>query len=1229
MGTGGGESDTAEPDPAVRLRGLRRALAAMENLETEAAVDQFQTLASSDPGDAATLRNLMLARLLRIDQLSETALSPMKSAEEQSAARIQIPDLLDAARENAARLMETAKATDEDRAIARWVDARVTAAEATLLPPSMTRSIRRDLIDSLASGSADAETAETSRGPAADAGVIGGGLLLDTIERSADPIDGLPPDLARTAANAALALATRHDDNLYFQLAAARLAIDDRRPAAADRVRRIGALVTAIKPAVARDTAAIGKTPDELIDDIVSAIGAERWSDAGNQMALLFNVLNGTELVRTDRKRSDPHPLDLISLRSLRAAAAAAAIDETVRPSAEPLVFDADPSARQDPAAGPPTATALVDADLDLRPDIAAVTDGRLTLRMATGGAPVQTGVNLVGYDRVLFAADLFVVDSSYRIRADAGGGGAARHNTYPQLVAGGPSGLRLLEIDGRGDAPPKVSAVDDADNGLTDLADVTAAIAVDAEADGDLDLFVVAADRLRLYVNRGNRTFFEAPLDASSFDDNPPTAMAIADLDRDLDIDLVTTHADGTVGLVENLLHLQFRTRTLPIDPIPGLEYLAVEDFDGDVAWDLLLSAETGGRVVYGRTESIGAWSVDDTTPAPGGIVVHGDLDNDSYFEAMTADGRTVRIDARGVTDRGDVEITGRPVAADDIDGDGILDLVLTSPEGSLPALNRSNIDGHHLSVRFRGIDDNASGRVNHYAVGSVLESRFGPHYRARIITRPATHFGIDGYDTADVRAILPNGLTQTRRDVAADSMIEEEQTLKGSCPYLFAGDGDRMRFVTDCLWAAPLGLQVAPGVVVPDRPWEYLKIEGRNIRPTADGVYDFRITEELWEIAYFDQVSLTAVDHPADVEVWTNEKVAPPHAAQPRTFAFRRDQTHPPRHAADTDGNEVTRTLSKTDDVYVKGFDRRLVQGLCPPHHIDLTFPGPPKPTNDQPPTSADGASDPRRYLVLTGWILPTDTSLNIQIDQNPELPSIVYPQLLVPDPTSPDGWRVVIDSIGFPGGKTKTMVVDVTDVLDPTEPRCRIRTTAQIYWDAAALVSGDASDRVIETPLTMLTASLGEHGYSRPIRRPDAPDRYDYDDATSAPRWPPLRGPRTEFGDCRDLLTNRDDAMVVMASGDEIRMTFDAGPPPPPGWVRDFVLHNVGWDKDADLNTLTGQSTLPLPSRVMPTYPPPMNQAANNPRHAASRLDRTIPMQTFWTRPPWHRPPACVVP
>ncbi len=36
--------------------------------------------------------------------------------------------------------------------------------------------------------------------------------------------------------------------------------------------------------------------------------------------------------------------------------------------------------------------------------------------------------------------------------------------------------------------------------------------------------------------------------------------------------------------------------------------------------------------------------------------------------------------------------------------------------------------------------------------------------------------------------------------------------------------------------------------------------------------------MTEELWEAGYFDKVQLIAVDHPADVEIYTNEKVGPP---------------------------------------------------------------------------------------------------------------------------------------------------------------------------------------------------------------------------------------------------------------------------------------------------------------------------------------------------------------
>ena len=364
------------------------------------------------------------------------------------------------------------------------------------------------------------------------------------------------------------------------------------------------------------------------------------------------------------------------------------------------------------------------------------------------------------------------------------------------------------------------------------------------------------------------------------------------------------------------------------------------------------------------------------------------------------------------------------------------------------------------------------------------------------------------------------------------------------------------------------------------------------------------------MWEIAYFDHVAIVAVDHPADVQIWTNEKVGPPQLAEPKIFAFKADQSVTPTSATDTDGNDCTALISAIDDDFVKGFDRRLRQGVCPPHHVDLEFKLPPR------------KSDDRCHLILTGWILPTDTSLNIQLHQNPEIPAVIYPRLYVDDSAADadaeSRWRLVEPGIGFPGGKTKTMVVDVTPHVRSQVVKFRVETSAEIYWDAASLVTGssDASHRV--KPMIMLDAELRNHGFSRSYRQGNAPERYVYDDATTDAKWPPLRGPRTQYGDCTAMLSDVDDAMVVMGPGDEVRMRFAVpSQPPPDGWVRDFVMHNVGWDKDADLNTLTGQSTLPLPSQSMSAYPPEGHVRPNDDQLRRLRLNRTEPFRQFWKR------------
>ncbi len=300
----------------------------------------------------------------------------------------------------------------------------------------------------------------------------------------------------------------------------------------------------------------------------------------------------------------------------------------------------------------------------------------------------------------------------------------------------------------------------------------------------------------------------------------------------------------------------------------------------------------------------------------------------------------------------------------------------------------------------------------------------------------------------------------------------------------------------------------------------------------------------------------------------------------------------------------------ITEIDGDFMKGFDRRLRQGLCPPHWIDLAF-------EDVP---ASGSI----YLVMTGWILPTDTSLNIQIDQNDDLSPIEFPSIWVPDSSTESGWRNAIPFAGFPGGKTKTIVIDVTDVVDRDDPQLRVRTSAQIYWDAAEIVVQVDPAPYQALPMDLVSASVHQHGFSsRSKDGQEVPEVYDYQNSAIEPRWPPLAGKVTQLGDCIDLLRRWDDAMVVLGAGDEIRLSFTASSEPPSGWVRDFVMHNVGWDKDADLNTLAGQQIGPLPYRLMSSYPPPAADVAESDQRTALNKEHLQRSQSF--RAFWHRPQA----
>ncbi len=198
-------------------------------------------------------------------------------------------------------------------------------------------------------------------------------------------------------------------------------------------------------------------------------------------------------------------------------------------------------------------------------------------------------------------------------------------------------------------------------------------------------------------------------------------------------------------------------------------------------------------------------------------------------------------------------------------------------------------------------------------------------------------------------------------------------------------------------------------------------------------------RITAELWETHFFDHVSLMVVDHPADTEVFVDERFAVPppalevHAtARPAAFAA----------ATDDEGQDVSSTVAAQDGKYLDNFGRGRYQGITREHFVEVELP-------------ADAPREGPLWLVGAGWIHPTDSSINVAVSQGAQ-PKPQGLSLEVADGSG--GWATALPALGFPAGKNKTVLVDLSNVFRPGAPRrLRLKTNLEIYWDKLAWAAG----------------------------------------------------------------------------------------------------------------------------------------------------------------------------
>lgn len=742
------------------------------------------------------------------------------------------------------------------------------------------------------------------------------------------------------------------------------------------------------------------------------------------------------------------------------------------------------------------------------------------------------------------------------------------------------------------------------ADSGLAGLKDIVSIAVGDYDNDGLPDLCIVTSAGAALYHNAKGK-FEKSPvkLPAGRF------AKAVwIDFDHDYDLDLILLGEDA--ALVRNNGEAGFSDDTAAFPFVKGnaIDATPIDLIADTNGVDLAVSYRDHAGILYrdrllSRYEAVPL----DALPAGAKGLTAFDVNNDSWTD-LAADGLVLLnhegkleplagLEAKGpltfadLANRGIADILAangvfRNLGADhfekspaavptavtavesDFNGDGRADVALVADDGSLHLLrNATETHNHWLLAGLNGIKNLKLAPL------AKVEIKTGSSYQKRIYRGLPLLFGVDSYKSADsVRITWPNGLIQNEAEQPIDKPIEyqEAQRLSGSCPMIFTWDGARFRFITDVLGVAPLGAASGDGSYFPVDHDEYVQIPGEALHP-VDGRYEIRITEELREVSYLDHIKLIAVDHPASVEIFTNDKFKSPPFPEFRLFGVKR-RIYPQR-AHDSHGHDVLPALLHRDRTYPDTF-RRSYLDVADLHNLDLDF--------------GKAAPDNRAVLILNGWVDWADGSTFMAASQAKK--DLVLPYLQVKDAAG--RWQTVIQDMGIPAGKPKTIAVDLTGKFLSASREIRIVTNLCVYWDEIFLSEEPAAPPVRLTDIPAQSADLRFRGFSTPVIHPQRrqPEAFDYDQWMPVSMWNPTQGLYTRYGDVLPLLGAIDDRLVIMGSGDELRLLFPehAVKPLPAGWKRDFLLFVDGWAKDADANTAYGQTVEPLPFHAMSQYP-----------------------------------------
>ncbi|WP_282054182.1 FG-GAP-like repeat-containing protein [Maribacter luteus] len=734
----------------------------------------------------------------------------------------------------------------------------------------------------------------------------------------------------------------------------------------------------------------------------------------------------------------------------------------------------------------------------------------------------------------------------------------------------------------------------------------------LDLDHDGDLDIFEIGSTTNLVYRNNGDLTFTEQAEKMGLLDNEVKSNdAAFGDFDDDGDIDLFVTNQNAGNKLYSNQRQGIYKDvlKNNELKNQSGSNTVAVADWNNDGFLDLFTTGENFESNGLFSNEGDGTFKKvsanDKMNSAIRGMSVLDteffDFDNDGFLDLVIV-GKPKNNNNRGVLlfhNEGDGKFTdvshmfpertksGSEIELFDFEGDGDLDLVIAGLKGGVVLLRNDGGNlNHYVNVKLVGLRT-GSAKNNYFGIGAKVEMRSGDLYQTKVVTDPSIYFGLGNRTKADIiRITWTNGVPQNILLPESDQSLIETQTLKGSCPFIYTWNGEEFTFVKDITWRSALGmpLGIMGGTAkysFADASDDYIKIPGEMLQE-KDGEYIMQMTSELWETIYMDQMQLVAIDHPISTDVFVPEQFSPP--PFPALKVIQVEGKYFPTSAKDQDGNDLLSLITEKDDHYISNFMPDKFQGVTEMHDLILEF-------DEEIPTE-------NLIMVLNGWIFPTDASINVALSQSEAL-IVKSPVVQVKDKKG--HWQTVVPNVGFPMGKDKNVIVDLSGKFLSEDHSIRIRTNMEIYWDQIFLAQDSAKKDFPINVLDPIAADVHYRGFSETYKKGGryGPHWFDYDSVDTTTKWRDLTGNYTRYGDVLPLLTASDNAYIISNAGDETTIKFNAAKLPKlkEGYKRDFLIHSVGWVKDGDLNTAHGNTVLPLPFHGMSSYPPTENDVYPN--------------------------------